>query len=161
MVINVNILSLRLTHPWGSAPLQVCACYANRLPPSHIFCANQIKSARVGVGVWGGHRGTITPTALAGGILDYHHQLHSNFVKNVAFLQGKKDETVETEDYRCADDPPPHVSPSPLFLFFGCLMTCQSFFVALFYCLKIQFRPKTFSQKLARPDSSGQSQFDQ
>lgn len=44
-----HTLSLRLTHPWGRALLQVCVCYANRLPPSHIFCANQIRE-----GCWGG-----------------------------------------------------------------------------------------------------------
>lgn len=74
-----HTLSLRLTHPWGSVPLRLCVCYANRLPASHIFCANQIREGVAVVCVRAG--GTITPTALAGGILDYHHQLYGNLVK--------------------------------------------------------------------------------
>lgn len=44
-------------------------CYANHLPPSHIFCANQIS--------WGGQE----RPPLAGGILNYHHHHYSNLVK--------------------------------------------------------------------------------
>lgn len=57
-------LPLRLTPPQGNVPPPPCVCYANPLPPAHIFCANQIgdggergkRVGRVEEGMGGGNR---------------------------------------------------------------------------------------------------------
>lgn len=78
-------------------PPPLCVCYANRLPPAHIFCANQIGDGGEGDGGerWRGEGwregetggGTMTPTAvLAGGILHYRQHRYYGYLSKHCLL---------------------------------------------------------------------------